>query len=154
MLRWNSIFQAHTFATAESHHLVKHWIQGLVNDHKMNNFLFCAWKACTCMHTHTHTHILFFLSLHTKSVVLVIMLCAIYRANACPIVLVCWVGPRSPECSGHVKGNAEAVCWKAGPWIQERGCLAEPQVCILRPWIYYSKLGVPKLLIAVTTPAT
>lgn len=108
-----------------------------------------------CAYAHTHTHILVFLSLNTKSVsIRVIMLCAIYRANACPIVLACWAGPNSPECSGHVKGNAEAVCWKAGFWIQGRDYLADPQVCILRLWIHYSKLGVTKLLIAITSPAT
>lgn len=62
-----------------------HWMQALVNDHEMNSFLFCVWKE----HVHMHIYPLFFLSLHTQSVVLVILLPAIYRANACPIVLAC-----------------------------------------------------------------
>ena len=75
----------------------------------------------THAHRHTLTQALFFLSFYTKSLVLIIMLCAIYRASACPIVLACWVGPNSPECSGRVKRNTDAVCWKAGLlWTQER----------------------------------
>ena len=151
VLRWNSIFSSSQICNYKKSSFSQTLDTGLINDHKMNSFLFCAGKAC--VHMHTCTHILVFLSL-TKSVsIIVIMLCAIYRANACPTVLACWAGPNSPECSGHVKGNAEAVCWKAGFWIQGRDYLADPQVCILRLWIHY-KLGVTKLLIAITSWVT
>lgn len=113
-----------------------------------NSFLFCAWKVCVCVHVHKHT----------KSTLLPF---ASYKVCCSDNHAMC-----------HLQSTRLSYCpwmlsWSKFSWVQwswagklrscllksqtaqsMRGCLAERQVHILRPWIHCSELGVVKLLIA------